>query len=120
MSYILLIDDDEDMLAMTRRWLEKAGYQVTGFTSGKEALESVSCNKPDLILLDYAMPEMSGPEVLIAIRSREDCHDIPVLFRTGLEDAGDAEKAGGIHADGIVSKSGGRPALMEALAKILN
>ncbi len=120
MSRILLIDDDEDMLAMTRRWLEKAGYEVEAVASGKEALQLISDQKPDLVLLDYAMPEMSGPEVLSAIRANEEWADIPVLFRTGLDDADAASAESGLGADGIVAKSGGRPALMGAVQNILS
>ena len=119
MSRILLIDDDEDMLAMTGRWLEKAGHQVTKAVSGSEALSLLAEEKPDLILLDYAMPGMKGPEVLKEIRSRGDCAGIPVLYRTGLED-GEAESLDGeLKADGIVSKSEGKPALMRAVAEAL-
>ena len=78
MSHILLIDDDEDMLAMTGRWLEKAGYTVTKAQSGKEALEMLAVENPDLILLDYAMPGMNGPQVLRQIRSRSDCSNVKV------------------------------------------
>ena len=119
MSHILLIDDDEDMLALTGRWLEKAGYRVTKASSGTGALELISGEKPDLILLDYAMPGMNGPEVLREIRSRTDCANIPILYRTGLEDADAANMEGGMKADGIVSKSEGKPALMSAVAGIL-
>ncbi len=120
MSNILLIDDDEDMLAMTGRWLEKAGHNVSKATSGEEALKLISAGKPDLILLDYAMPVMSGPEVLKAIRSDEASKDIPVLYRTGLDDADEANADSEFKADGIVSKSEGRPALMQAVEAILS
>ena len=117
MSRILLIDVDEDMLAMAGRWLEKSGYQVVKASSGKEALEIISGDRPDLILLDYAMPEMDGPAVLKAIRSNDATKDIPVVYRTGMEDmsGGDEE----FKPDGIVSKSEGRVSLMKAVESIL-
>lgn len=119
MSRILLIDDDEDMLAMTGRWLEKAGHQVNKAVSGSEALSLLAEEKPDLILLDYAMPGMKGPEVLKEIRSRGDCVGIPVLYRTGLEDSEADSLDGEFKADGIVSKSEGKPALMRAVSEAL-
>ena len=91
MSTVLLIDDDEDMLLMTGRWLEKAGHQVVKAPSGEEALRLLSEERPDLILLDYAMPGMSGPEVLKEIRSKTEGSPIPVLYRTGMDDAADME-----------------------------
>jgi CheY-like chemotaxis protein len=117
MKRILLIDDDEDMLAMTGRWLEKGGYEVMKAASGKEALDKISSDRPDLILLDYAMPEMDGPAVLAAIRSNPDTKDIPVVYRTGMDDT-DCEGSGDVRPDGIVSKSEGRPSLMKAVEEI--
>ncbi|MCR5488003.1 MAG: response regulator [Lachnospiraceae bacterium] len=119
MSHILLIDDDGDMLALTGRWLEKAGYRVSGATSGEEALQLITKEKPDLILLDYAMLGMNGPEVLKELRTREDSREIPVIYRTGMEDTDAAGMEGEYKADGIVSKSGGKPALMKAVSEIL-
>ena len=118
MKRILLIDDDEDMLAMTGRWLEKGGYEVMKAASGKEALDKISSDRPDLILLDYAMPEMDGPAVLAAIRSNPETKDIPVVYRTGMDDT-DCEGTGDVRPDGIVSKSEGRPSLMKAVEAIL-
>lgn len=56
MAVILLVDDDEDILAMSGRWLEKAGYEVIKASSGSEAIAALSDNKTDLVLLDYVMP----------------------------------------------------------------
>ena len=118
MSCILLIDDDTDMLAMTGRWLEKAGHRVLKAASGKEALSALESEKPDLILLDYAMPEMDGPAVLKAIRALEGTGSIPILYRTGVDDM-EAMESGDAKADGFVSKSEGRPALIAAVTKAL-
>lgn len=119
MSRILLIDDDEDMLALTGRWLEKAGHEVLKADSGDAALTLLSQDKPDLILLDYAMPEMDGPAVLAAIRSNEATKDIPVVYRTGMEDADSEADSSGFKPDGVAPKSEGKPGLMNAVGKYL-
>ena len=80
MSRILLIDDDSDMLTLTARWLEKAGYEVIKAASGSEALSSLETESYDLILLDYAMPGMDGPAVLRAIREKEGCKNTQILL----------------------------------------
>ena len=118
MKSILLIDDDEDMLAMTGRWLEKGGYEVIKAASGKDALDILGNQKPDLILLDYAMPQMNGPEVLAAIRSNNNTKNIPVVYRTGMDDT-DFYGDENCKPDAVVSKSEGRPVLMKTVESIL-
>ena len=81
-------------------------------------LSMMASDKPDLVLLDYAMPEMDGPAVLAAIRSNPEIKDIPVVYRTGMDDS-DCEGSGDVKPDGIVSKSEGRPSLMKAVEAIL-
>ena len=118
MSRILLIDDDEDMLAITERWLKKAGYETDTASSGKAALEYLDENTPDLILLDYAMPEMDGPAVLKAVRSDPGLDGIKILYRSGMDD-GDIDRDGG-GADGVVPKSEGKPGLIKAVEEALS
>jgi CheY-like chemotaxis protein len=116
MNRILLIDDDEDMLMMTGRWLEKAGYDVTKVSSGKEALEKIKQVNPDLVLLDYAMPEMDGPAVLSAIRSDDELKGLKVFFRTGMDDN---DMDNGLEPDGIIPKSKGKPELLRVIKENL-
>ncbi len=113
MNTILLIDDDEDMLAMTGRWLEKAGYAVTKAAGGEEALGILKSQRPDLILLDHAMPGMDGPAVLKALKADDELKNIPVLYRTGMDETIDDG------ADGIVPKSEGKAFLLNAVGNIL-
>ena len=119
MGYILLVDDDEDMLAMAGRWLEKSGFTVSRTTSGEDALAAIEGAKPDLVLLDYAMPGMNGPAVLKAIRSNPDTKNIPVLYRTGMDDM-DGNSDEEFKPDGVVSKSEGRVSLMKAVESIMS
>lgn len=119
MSRILLIDDDEDMLAITERWLKKAGYETYTAASGREALAFLENNVPDLILLDYTMPEMNGPAVLKEIRSDQRLRGVRILYRTGMEDA-EMEDDTEYKADGVVLKSEGKPYLMRAVEEALH
>lgn len=120
MKHILLVDDDEDMMRLTERWLTKADYTVSTATSGQGALDLLMRDgaRPDLILLDYAMPEMDGPETLKAIRAQEGLREIPVLFRTGKEDEDALQLMESLHA-GIVSKADGKPGLLAAIKSVL-
>ena len=117
MSRILLIDDDSDMLTLTARWLEKAGYEVIKAVSGNEALSSLETESYDLILLDYAMPGMDGPAVLSAIREKEGCKNIPEYYRTGMDDTNITSEPA---ANGVIPKSEGKPYLMKAVADALD
>ncbi len=119
MSRILLVDDDEDMMRLTGNWLKKAGHDVSMAASGQEALDWLGANDADLILLDYAMPGMDGPETFKAIKAVEKLKDIPVLFRTGMDDGDSAEIMGSLNPDGVVPKSEGKGTLMKAVAGIL-
>ena len=65
------------------------------------------------------MPGMDGPAVLKEIRAKEEWKDIPVLYRTGMEDSQIGEGAGEAAPDGIVPKSEGKPALMKAIEAVL-
>ena len=119
MSRILLIDDDEDMLSITGRWLIKDGFEVDSATSGEMAFKILKEKRPDLILLDYAMPVMDGPAVLKEIRSREDLKDVPVFFRTGVEDGEEEISDDAFKPDGIIPKSQGKLYLMKAVREAL-
>lgn len=62
-SNILVVDDVQENLNVLTRILKLKGYGVRSVLSGKQALETIRHNKPDLILLDITMPEMTGFEV---------------------------------------------------------
>lgn len=61
---ILVVDDEEDVITIIRSNLEAEGYRTIAATDGHEALERAAAEKPDLILLDVAMPGMNGLEAL--------------------------------------------------------
>ncbi|EEE36034.1 two-component response regulator [Rhodobacteraceae bacterium KLH11] len=84
---VVHIDDDEDILSITRMSLELVGgFDVVQFSSAREALESLAGLKPDLFLLDVMMPEMDGPELLQEIRRRPEYTSTPVIFMTAKSD----------------------------------
>ena len=78
---ILIIDDDGAMLRMMKTWLS-VKYRVYMASSGKIAISFLMQNPVDLILLDYEMPVMNGPEVLKEIRNTQALRDMPVIFLT--------------------------------------
>src|SRR5271163_677698 len=84
MQKIVIVEDDRDMRLVLSKYLLKFNYQVTQVSSGKEALEVLEDEKPDLILCDFKLGDMNGVALLKKIK--EKYSDIPVIFITGYGD----------------------------------
>ena len=103
MKTILVVDDDKLNLNNAMKILSPA-YKVIPVPSGKTALNYLSKNIPDLILLDILMPEMDGFEVMREIRANADWTDIPVIFLTAEVGPETGEKGGARGAAGFMAK----------------
>ncbi len=79
---VMIVDDEKEILEITKRMLEKEGIHVITANNGKEALEILKKEKPDYIFLDIMMPEMDGWEVLRRIKQDPNLKDIPVAMLT--------------------------------------
>lgn len=79
---ILIVDDQPDNVRVVGQLLAQAGFEVVPAMSGKEALELVAGEPPDLVLLDMRMPGMTGFDVLKALQEAPATRDIPVIFLT--------------------------------------
>lgn len=75
---VMVVDDDGSLRAALARHLSRAGYAVLEAASGDEALARLAARTPDIVVLDLAMPGLSGGEVLLAIRKRH--HELPVVI----------------------------------------
>jgi len=84
-KHILAVDDSAQQLMQIKEHL-KEFYDVTLVGSGKDAFRLLTKKKVDLILLDYIMPEMDGPEVYTQLRETPAYADIPVIFLTGVKE----------------------------------
>ena len=80
---LLVVDDEPRTAELTAEILRRAGYSVDVAGSGTEALDRVRAGSPDLMLLDYEMPDMEAPEVLDSLRSGADRIPFPVIILTG-------------------------------------
>ena len=79
---ILVIDDEGDLLKLTRTRLEASGYKVLTLDSGDRAVEFAKAEKPDLILLDILMPGKNGCDVCKELKADKVTSDIPVIVFT--------------------------------------
>jgi two-component system, OmpR family, alkaline phosphatase synthesis response regulator PhoP len=79
---ILAVDDERHIVRLVQVNLERAGYQVVTAFDGKEALQKVEDEQPDLVVLDVMMPYMDGFEVLQTLRKNQSTRDLPVIMLT--------------------------------------
>jgi CheY-like chemotaxis protein/phosphoribosyl 1,2-cyclic phosphodiesterase len=90
---VLIVDDDPVMRRLTRGALENDGYILTEAANGREALELVRREAPDLVILDFVMPELDGLDVLRVLRADPTTVSLPVLMLTSQADE-DSTRAG--------------------------
>ena len=92
---ILFVDDDPSLLRLGRLSLERAGYRFQGALGGREGLLQARQSHPDLILLDYMMPDLSGKEVLLELLDSEDValRNTPVIMLTARKQERDIVEA---------------------------
>lgn len=83
---ILIIDDDPDFVEATRIVLENKNYQVLAAYDGKEGMEKVRGERPDLVILDIIMPQEDGFKVCEEIKADPDLAKIPVIILTSLSE----------------------------------
>ena len=86
MATILVLDDDPDMRALVQRHLAGAGYEVNVAESANAAATSIAAQRPDLIIADINMPEVSGVEFVSKLRDDQRSAGIPVIYLTALEE----------------------------------
>ncbi len=77
---IVLIDNNSDNLALLKRYLSNAGYNVVIAANGKDGLEKINDSLPDLVIANINMPEINGFEFIQSIRSSEQLRHLPILF----------------------------------------
>ena len=121
MKKIMVVDDEEDQLFTIKKTLEYAEkeYEVITLNNGNNCLQYLKNNeKPDLILLDIMMPEMTGWELFDKIKENDDWRDIPVVFLTARTDE-TAEKAGKFFGEDYIEKPFDAEDLIKRINKII-
>ncbi len=116
---IVIIDDNANDLAVTRRFLERRGYAVLTAQSGEEGLKVVEQNLPDAIVVDYRMPVMDGFEVARRLKADPQLQTIPVLMLTGADSAEYVVQGLKAGADDYVTKGSDTEVLLARLQTLL-
>jgi two-component system alkaline phosphatase synthesis response regulator PhoP len=116
---ILLMDDSEIFLEVTRRALEQAGYEVIT-ANDLETFQQARQQKPaDLVLMDVQMPEAFGDDIAMTLRFAHDV-DTPIYLLSSLSDQELAERVTEAQIDGFISKNIGIDRIVEQVRRILD
>jgi two-component system phosphate regulon response regulator PhoB len=104
MIKILIADDEPNQLELMAFNLENAGFSVIRAQNGKEALQFTEDHNPDLIIIDWMMPNMSGIDVCRILRSRTDTKLLPIIILSARSEEGDKSLGLDTGADDYISK----------------
>lgn len=117
-KHILVVDDDPVMLKVLKEQLHD-DYDVATAISGKIALKFLERKKTDLILLDYEMPEESGPVVMEKIRAKDSGKDVPIVFLTGVSDREKITEALALKPQSYLLKPVDREKLLKVITDVI-
>lgn len=116
---ILAVDDEPNILLSLEFILEEEGYEVHTARDGDEALAVASSTRPDLILLDVAMPRKDGYEVCRLLRENADLAGVKVIMLTAKGQPLEKKKGVEVGADLYVTKPFGAAELLERIRAVL-
>ena len=101
---VVLAEDDPDIQLVARLALKRAGCQVRVVANGLQALDAVRSDPPDIILLDWMMPELDGPETCRRLKADPATASIPVVFLTAKSQESEIQRGLSLGAAGYVTK----------------
>ncbi len=101
---ILVVDDDVDLSGIIRLILTSAGFDTHVANSGQEALDWLTANRPDLVLLDLMMPDINGFTILRKMRANEPTKQLPIVVLTAKADQETRDETRSMGADEFLTK----------------
>jgi EAL domain-containing protein (putative c-di-GMP-specific phosphodiesterase class I)/DNA-binding response OmpR family regulator len=116
---ILVVDDDDDILLIVQTILGGAGYSTHTARNGREGIETALELRPDLVLLDVMMPELSGWEVCTTLKSAPETRQVPIAMLTVKNEIRDLITGMQAGADEYITKPFTRRKLVETVQKLL-
>jgi DNA-binding response OmpR family regulator len=116
---ILIVDDVEDNRIVLQRQLQRSGFETTLCEDGIAALAEVSANPPDLVILDWMMPNLSGLDTLKGIREHFDGNQLPVIMCTARDEESSIGVAMDAGANDYVQKPIRMPVLLARISSQL-
>lgn len=117
-NHILVVDDEEDVRDLLRKFLTRRGYEVATVGDGEAAIEAIRESSPDIVLLDIRLPKVDGLSVLQ--RLREEADDVAIITMSGNADEDTARKSLELGAADFITKPFNLPYLETSLlAKLI-
>lgn len=116
---VLVVEDEADMAEILRFNLTREGYACRVFSNGKQALDEIRRNPPDLILLDRMLPGLSGDEIAASLRATSQTANIPILMLTAKSEDADELVGFALGASDYVSKPFNIKVLLARMAALL-
>lgn len=101
---VMIIEDNELNMKLFGDLLEVSGYNTIQLVDGRNALALVRQHRPDLVLIDIQLPEVSGLDVITWLKNEDDLRDIPVIAITAFAMKGDEEKIRATGCNAYISK----------------
>jgi two-component system cell cycle response regulator DivK len=119
MRKALVIEDNEDNMNLITFILKKNGYRTVWAENGRRGVELAVQEKPDFIILDIQLPDISGFEVLPLIRGEEGCSEMPIIAMTSYAMSGDREKLINAGCTGYIEKPIDPETVMTEIGRIV-
>ncbi|HVT25195.1 MAG TPA: phosphate regulon transcriptional regulator PhoB, partial [Rhizomicrobium sp.] len=116
---VLVAEDESALVTLLRYNLEREGYRVVEATDGEEALLLAAEEKPDLVLLDWMLPQLSGIEVCRRLRARSETRNVPILMLTARGEEADRVRGLNTGADDYITKPFSMTELLARLRAVM-
>jgi len=116
---ILIVEDNKLNMKLLNDLLQAHGYQTVQSMNGRDVVNLGRSNKPDLILMDIQLPDISGLEVIKLLKADDDLKTIPIIAVTAFAMRGDEEKIIDGGCDDYIAKPISVPLFLDTVAKIL-
>ncbi|MGM0568514.1 MAG: response regulator [Elusimicrobiota bacterium] len=119
-KHILLVDDNEGFRETFTRVLSHFKYKITEVSSGREALEKINEELPDLVILDIGLPDISGIDILKTVKNMEKTEKVKVLMLSAIGKMGMVDKGFKYGADDYLIKPADINEVKEKIEKLLH
>ncbi|KRW96125.1 response regulator [Paracoccus sp. PXZ] len=119
MAHILIVEDEDNIAAALEFLLARAGHSYRRIAGGAGALDEIRANRPDLVLLDIMLPDISGYEIVEALRADPGLRDVRVLLMTARGSVVERRKGLALGADGFIAKPFELAELRAEMARLL-